>query len=56
MLPINLTSVPLVAERTRTSPDSRTSFPAKRFAVSFEEIGKLFKISVVTAIPAVDLW
>jgi hypothetical protein len=55
MLPRNLMSVPLLADKTRTSPDSRTNFPERRFAVSFPEIGKSFKISVVTAIPLLVL-
>jgi hypothetical protein len=55
MLPKNLISVPLLADKTRTSPDSRTNLPERRFALSLAEIGKSFKISVVTAIPAVVL-
>jgi hypothetical protein len=55
MLPKNLMSVEFDADKTRTSPDSRTNFPARRFAVSLAEIGKFFKISVVTAIPTLVL-
>ena len=45
-LPRNLISVALLADKTRTSPDSNTNLPASKFAVSFPEIGNNFKISV----------
>ena len=55
MLPKNLRSVALLPEILRISPCSRTSLPGKRLAVSLASIGKFFKISVVTAVPATDL-
>jgi hypothetical protein len=55
MLPINLRLVPLLADNTKESPDSSTSFPDKRLAVSFPGIAKFFIISVVTATPAMVL-
>ena len=56
MLPKNLISVPLLADNTSTSPASRTSFPAKRFAVSFEEIGKHYKIISISSIYETEAW
>ena len=55
MLPINLTSVALLADITRTSPVSKTSLPGSKFDVSLLLIGKSLTISVVTAIPEVVL-
>ena len=55
MLPINLMSVAVSADNFKTSSVSRTSLPARRFAVSLASIGKSLTISVVTAIPAVVL-
>ena len=46
-------SVALLADNLRTSPASQTSLPGSKFAVSLASIGKVFIISVVTAIPAV---
>jgi hypothetical protein len=48
---MNLILVASLADRTSTSPDSRTNLPGKRFAVSFPGIAKFFTNSVVTAIP-----
>jgi hypothetical protein len=39
ILPRNLISVPLLADKTRTSPDSTTNLPESKFAVSFVGIG-----------------
>ncbi len=41
----------LLPDKTNLSPLSKTNFPARRFAVSFAEIGYCFNISVVTATP-----
>lgn len=56
MLPINLISVLLLADKVITSPVSRINLPWIRLAESLEDTGKSFTISVVTAIPAVVLW
>ena len=48
MLPINLISLPALADTSRLSPVSRTSLPGSKFAVSLDSIGKVFTISVVT--------
>jgi hypothetical protein len=55
MLAINLMFDALSARICKTSPVSRINLPNKRFAESFAGIGKSFTISVVTAIPVVDV-
>ena len=53
---MNFKFVPLLPDSTNLSPLSNTNFPARRFAVSFAEIGYSFNISVVTATPTTLLW
>ena len=48
-------AVALLADNLIISPDSQTSLPGSKFAVSLASIGKSLIISVVTAIPAVVL-
>ena len=55
MLPINLILELLLADKTRTSPDSKVSFPWIKETESFPWTGNCFTISVVTAIPTVVL-
>ena len=55
MLPINLISVAVFADNSKTSFVSRTSLPETKFAESLDSIGKSLTISVVTVTPPVVL-